>query len=160
MQLGVISDTHGEVLLTANAVELFQSFGVDEVIHCGDIGAQSVLDQFVKIPTHFVFGNCDTQRDLLRQAITRRGMECHESFGSMEREGKKIAFLHSDDQSRYEQSIASQKWDLICYGHSHEAMLSTHGRTRVLNPGALHNVAEPTVAVIALPEMDVLRLRV
>lgn len=36
MRIGVISDTHGKVGATLDAVSIFEDRAVDTVIHCGD----------------------------------------------------------------------------------------------------------------------------
>ena len=42
--LGIISDTHGNVARTRSAVAAFRKNGVQEVLHCGDIGTTAVID--------------------------------------------------------------------------------------------------------------------
>jgi putative phosphoesterase len=152
-KLGVLSDTHGLLAETQLAVQLFKEQGTEAVIHCGDIGGEDVVKVFQGIETHFVFGNCDGESGLLAAAAKKTGNKIHGWFGSIERAGKKIAFLHGHQTMRFEQEIESGRWDLICYGHTHSASLQMYGETLVLNPGAFKRVFRPSVAVIALPEM-------
>ena len=69
MRLGIVSDTHGQVLFARNAVRMLESLDVDLVIHCGDIGSPEVVALFSDWPTHFVFGNVDLETQRLRSAI-------------------------------------------------------------------------------------------
>lgn len=154
MLIGVASDTHGKLDSTLRAVKMFESLEVELVIHCGDIGSPAVVGLFQPWPTHFVFGNVDDQRPL-EDAIRRAGQTSHGRFGSLELEGRRIAFLHGDDSTRFRQTITSGAWDLVCYGHTHAADLVRQGTTLVLNPGALSRASQHTVAVVRLPTLDV-----
>jgi uncharacterized protein len=78
----------------------------------------------------------------------------HGRFGSLELEGRKIAFLHSDDERLFRETISSRAWDLVCYGHTHQAELRREGPTLVLNPGALYRAARHTFAVVELPQLE------
>ena len=44
--------------------------GVKALIHCGDLTTADVVDECSALPCYFVFGNCDYDRESLRQAIT------------------------------------------------------------------------------------------
>lgn len=155
MKLGVVSDTHGHVANTQAAIRLLEQQQVDAVLHCGDIGSPAIVPLFAPWPTHFVFGNVDHDAEGLRFAIRRAGQSCHDRFGEIELAGCRIALLHSDDADAFETAIASQRFDLVCYGHTHQAKLEQQGRTHVLNPGALYRASRHTVAIVALPELTV-----
>ncbi len=155
MLLGIVSDTHGHVDYTRAAVCLLESLEVDAVIHCGDIGATSIVGMFAAWPTHYVFGNVDDNHDALRCAIATAGHQCHDRFGSVELAGRRIAFLHGDDTRRLAETIASGEWDLVCYGHTHQASEEWRGKTLSLNPGAVFRADPHSIAVVRLPELSV-----
>jgi putative phosphoesterase len=159
-KLGVLSDTHGRLPETRSAVRIFQEQGVARIIHCGDIGGTAIIQAFQGIETHFVFGNNDYERDLLRRAAAESGHISHEWFGSMEWEGKNICFLHGHRQNQFTAELYSGLWDLMCYGHTHVPLLQMHGNTLLLNPGAFQRVAVPQIAVVTLPELTVTSLAV
>ena len=159
-KLGIISDTHGLVNETARAVQLFREHDVQVVIHCGDMGSGAVVRAFQGIETHFVLGNTDGESEILRCAAEETGNHFHGWFGSMERSGKRIAFLHGHQSGKFEQEIASGNWDLLCYGHTHVAALQMHGATMLLNPGAFKRVFRPTIAIVTLPDLTVERFDV
>ncbi len=154
MRLGVISDTHGQVLTTQQAVRMFGSLRIDELIHCGDFGPAEMVALFSSWPSHFVFGNMD-HAEALRVAIDLAGQTCHERFGQLHVEGRSIAFLHGDDEALLRQTINCGRWDLVCHGHTHRATEYSAGETMVVNPGAIHRTGCPTVAVIDLPALVV-----
>ena len=156
-KLAVISDTHGLLKETLSAVQLFRKHDVQTVIHCGDIGGRAVVQAFQQIETHFVLGNMDADEESLRNAIKETGNHLHDWFGSIERAGKRIAFLHGHQSEKFEQESESGNWDLLCYGHTHIASLQIRGSTLLLNPGAFKRVFRPTIALVTLPDLTVER---
>jgi putative phosphoesterase len=160
MRIGVVSDTHGHVLNTLAAVRLLESLEVEQVLHCGDIGTPAIPKLLTGWPTHFVFGNCDHETDELRDAIAEAGLTCHGRLGEIELAGRKIAMIHSDDARLFRETISSGRFDLVCYGHTHEAESHREGRTLVLNPGALYRANPHTLAVVDLQNMEAQILRV
>ena len=159
-KIGVISDTHGLLNETALAVRLFREQDVETVIHCGDIGGSAVVRAFQGLETHFVLGNMDSDCETLRLAAEETGNTLHGWFGSMERSGKQIAFLHGHRSSQFEQELENGNWDLICFGHTHVASLQMHGSTLLLNPGAFTRVFRPTIAIVRLADLTVERFDV
>lgn len=156
MRIGVVSDTHGHMEFSRQAVEALGRFTLDAVIHCGDIGGPGVIPLFDQWPTHFVFGNVDHYlENMLRKTIATAEQTCHGLFGALELAGKRVAFLHSDDQSRFRATIDCQEYDLVCYGHTHVAEEHAEGRTRVLNPGAVYRANPRSIAIVTLPELDI-----
>lgn len=160
MRIGVISDTHGEATLVRRAMGVFKEMGVERIIHCGDLCTPSQVKLFSEIPTDFVYGNCDAGvRMTIGMQIEEFGGTHHGDFGSLELEGKKIAFLHGQRQQVLDGVIDSGEWDLVCYGHTHKFHYGMVGNTVVLNPGALQRRSEaPGVACVDLPEMTVARI--
>jgi putative phosphoesterase len=154
-KLGVLSDTHGRLTETLTAVRIFREHGVEKIIHCGDIGGITIIQAFQGIETHFVFGNNDSDLDLLRVAATEYGQTVHDWFGSLEWEYKKICFMHGHRLNQFTTELDSGHWDLMCYGHTHVPQLQMHGNTLLLNPGAFRRVRVPQIAVVTLPELTV-----
>lgn len=152
--LGVLSDTHGDVEATTAALRQFRHWEVDQIVHCGDIDSPEIVFLMEAWPTHFVLGNMDDP-SLLEDAIRRAGQHFHGRLGHLELDGKRIAFLHGDDLRRLHRTILSGRWDLVCHGHTHQASLTSHGPTLVLNPGALYRTGLPAVAVVELPSLDI-----
>jgi putative phosphoesterase len=154
VRLGIISDTHGHVELTRAAVRMFESLGVEAVLHCGDIGSIAVVELFAHWPTHFVFGNCDEDTGTFAAAIARAGQTCHGLFGDLDFDGVKIALLHSHERRRFRDTIDGGKYRLVCYGHTHVAAIDRRGQTVVLNPGAIYRAYPHSIAVVELPAVE------
>lgn len=154
MRIGVVSDTHGHVPYTLEAVRMLESLDVELVIHCGDIGSTQIVELFAAWPTHFVFGNVDHDYQLLEEAIRQAGQTCYGRFGELELVGKKIAFLHGDDTALLRQTITLGERALVCHGHTHIARNERQGPTLVLNPGALYRATPHSIAVVELPSVE------
>ena len=161
MRIGVISDTHAHVHNTRSAVRMLESLDVEAVLHCGDICSTEIPPLLAAWPTHFVYGNCDHKQALsLQQAVHGIGETLHRPFGQVEVEGKKIAFVHGDDTAFLEELENSGEFDFLFYGHTHKAEEHRTGRTRVINPGALHRANPKTLILLDLPAGDVERIEV
>ncbi len=152
-RLGVISDTHGHLRNTREAIRLLSESGITQLIHCGDIGSPDLIPFFATWPTRFVFGNVDQRRNELRAAIERYRLTCDETLGQFELEGRRIAFLHGDDAKQFESLVASGACDLVCFGHTHRMTWQQSGSTQLLNPGAVYRARPHSVAVVTLPDL-------
>ncbi|TWT38007.1 phosphodiesterase [Posidoniimonas corsicana] len=154
MRIGVISDTHGHVDLTQDAVRMLESLEVEAVLHCGDVGGADVVRQFHQWPTHFVAGNCDYDLDSLGAAVDAEGQHWHGQFADLAFDGVRVALLHSHDRKRFKQTIQAGEHELVCYGHTHVAAIDETGPVMVLNPGAVYRASRPSVAVVELSPLS------
>jgi putative phosphoesterase len=150
MQLGIVSDTHSRYRTVASALTLLRQRGVEWILHCGDIDDPTTVRLFDGFTTHFVFGNCDSDRAELRQAMHETGAVLHDPFGSLELARRKIAWLHGDDVRLFRDVEHSGHFDYLFYGHSHHAEQHRTGPTLVVNPGALHRARVKTFVVLDL----------
>jgi putative phosphoesterase len=160
MLLGVVSDSHGRNVTVGLALEELRRRGVQTVLHCGDIDDESTIALFRDFTAHFVFGNCDYDRESLAAAIADIGATLHESWGQLELEGVKIAFLHGDDSRLKREVENSGYFDFLFYGHTHVPEEHKVGLTRVINPGALHRARPKTFLVLELPAGNVEQITV
>lgn len=154
MLLAVVSDTHGHLPFTLEAIREVERRDPGLVIHCGDVGSPAVVTSFAGRATRFVFGNVDDP-PMLRFAIREAGLTCDEAFGVVELEGRRVAFLHGDDGHRLRDAIRSGDYDLVCHGHTHKQRWEMVGSTRVLNPGAVFRASPRSIAFVTLPELTV-----
>jgi hypothetical protein len=148
MIIGVISDTHGRVDNILTALAHFRERNVELIIHCGDIDNEEGVAAFIGWPTHFVFGNCDWDRDAIRTAITRIGGTLHEPYGHLELDGKMIAWIHGDQARAFRDLEQADCFDYLFYGHTHAAEQHRTGRTLVVNPGALQRARVKTCVTL------------
>lgn len=153
MLVGIISDTHSHVLYTQDAVRVFRARGAEMVLHCGDIGSVSIIPCFGDLPAHFVLGNVDWNGDELSDAIAQAGHTFYGRLGRLEAAGKRILFLHGDDDKLLRECISQSDADLICYGHTHVAEQRLENGKLVVNPGAVFRSQPPSVALVDLASM-------
>ena len=105
MKIGVLSDTHGEMGAVRQAIRILHEQHVGLAIHCGDVGAE-VVPLLKGLPTHFVPGNMDDPEQL-REAITEPEHTLHQQLGTLEIEGRRLAFLHGHDVKLLRHTIHS-----------------------------------------------------
>jgi putative phosphoesterase len=153
MVIGLISDTHS---LVRPAV--FEALhGVDLILHAGDIGGRSVLDELGAIaPVQAVYGNTDIAGDPnLEMSIDLNvaGLTIHVSHG------------HELGSPTPERLLARYSADVIVYGHTHKPLIERSGTRLVVNPGAAgprrFNL-QPSVARLTIeggaPEVEIVWL--
>jgi putative phosphoesterase len=150
MRIGILSDTHGRQRTTEAALDVLRERNITTVLHCGDIDDTNTVGLFRGFTAHFVFGNCDWDREGLRRAAEEIGATLHEPFGHLELGGVKIAFLHGDDGRLLRDVEQSGAFDFLFYGHTHHAEEHRTGPTRVVNPGALHRARPKTFVILDL----------
>ena len=89
MLIGVVSDTHGHVDYTRQAVRMLESMDVQRVIHCGDIGSEAVLLELAGvfgdagIPVDAVLGNVDLWDEAILHFPDGAGIELHGAFADL-----------------------------------------------------------------------------
>ncbi len=150
MKIAIVSDTHSRSVTVAAALRLIAPHEVELILHCGDIEDAATVLQFPKY-THFVFGNCDSDRAGIRAAVDEIGATLHEPFGNLELAGASIAFLHGDDKRLLFDLEQSDTFDFLFHGHTHVVNEHRSGRTRIINPGALFRARPKTFAILELP---------
>jgi len=161
MLLGVVSDTHGHVGYTREAIRVLEELAPAAVLHCGDIGSAEIVPLFAPWPTHFVLGNVDEGVDEIDAAIAAAGQINHGLFGQLTLAGRRIAFLHGHDRERLRRETTKGKWDLLCYGHTH--LREWHHNEQqglVLNPGALYRATPHSFAIVDLATLEVTSIEV
>ena len=146
MLVGILSDTHGNAAMTAAAVDVLGGRGAEYFIHCGDVGSQRVLDALAGLPAAVVLGNVD---DLDIEGYAHHlGLRCAGRSDDLTLDDKRIAVLHGDDAALKRSLLAGQEHDYLLQGHTHVAQDVRIGRTRIINPGALHRAQRKTVALL------------
>jgi putative phosphoesterase len=157
MLLGLLSDTHDRHLAARAAVAALVAKGAAQLIHCGDVCDEAVLDELVveNVPAAFVFGNNDWDHAGLKRYADSIGVTCLESFGSLDLAGKRIAVLHGDDGRRLRSTLEGGAYDYVFTGHTHVPMRRDMGRSTWINPGALHRAAKHTCCLLNLATGEV-----
>ena len=146
--VGILSDTHDRVEAARAGVELLRQNGAEFYVHCGDVGSEQILDLLAGLPAAFVFGNCDWDRRGLERYAVHLNVSCLGHAGDLQLDGKSLHVEHGDNGQSVRRALDGQTFDYLLHGHTHVASDQRIGRTRVINPGALHRVREKTVAVL------------
>jgi hypothetical protein len=146
--IGIVSDTHDRAETMALAVRMLRERGAEFFIHCGDVGSPRVLDHLAGLAACFVFGNCDWDRAGLKRYAAHIDLACHDAFGDLTLDGKRIAVIHGDDSALKRRLLAEQQHDYLLQGHSHLREDTRIGRMRLINPGALHRANPKTAALL------------
>jgi uncharacterized protein len=119
--LGMISDTHG--ILRPEALSALQ--GSDAIIHAGDVGERTLLDQLKGIaPTYTVRGNVDTERwceSLARTEVVRL-------------QNISIYVLHNLRELDLNPKAAG--FQIVISGHTHKPESHWHDSVLYINPGS------------------------
>lgn len=156
MIIGILSDTHGNVSRTALACAKLRARGVDVVMHCGDIGSEAVLLELASAfdvagtPVHAVLGNVDCWNDAILHFPTTTVVQIHGTFGDLDLDGHRIALVHGHESHRLHHALHAGMYTYLFTGHTHQAEDRRQGGTRLINPGAVHRSATPSLAVLDL----------
>jgi putative phosphoesterase len=146
--VGILSDTHDRVEAARAGVELLRQNGAEFYVHCGDVGSEQILDLLAGLPSAFVFGNNDWDRRGLERYAKDLNISCLGDAGALQLGGKSFQVVHGDDHRILRRAIDEQQFDYVLHGHTHLTHDERVGRTRIINPGALHRAREKTVAVL------------
>jgi putative phosphoesterase len=144
--IGLISDTHFQERLFALPPNLSELWGaIDLILHAGDVGDLSVLDQLGQIaPVVAVHGNDEPEaakRDLPeQQLLSVRGLRLllwhsHYPDPVEEKANRKGAWGPKLDRIVARPREAGAV--LLVYGHTHVPAISRHAGVTLFNPGAL-----------------------
>jgi putative phosphoesterase len=146
--VGILSDTHGNADIAAVAVQLLLSHGAQYLVHCGDVGGESVLDTLAGHPSMFVFGNNDWDRRPLAEYAKQIGVACGDEEGKLSFDNKLAIVTHGDDSRIVSAVLQAQIVDYLFLGHTHRTLDTRKGKVRIINPGALYRASRKTVAVL------------
>ncbi len=156
MKVGIISDTHDNLVMIKRAVEEFKKRGVSLVLHAGDHISPFTPTIWRDLGKEVlaVFGNNDGDRENLEKRFSFIG-KIYPSPKELEVGGKRIYIMHEPDF--VEDALKSSKYDIIVYGHTHRKKVYRSGNTLVINPGEGCGwiTGEATAMVLDLEDMDV-----
>lgn len=148
MLIGILSDSHNHCEPVRRALALFDSLGVTQLIHCGDVGGTGVFDEFVGRDLAFVWGNTDYPEEGLLAYLDTVGIGVPDRVPvRLTLDGKTFAVFHGHERG-FDSAIASLDVDYILHGHSHIPHHDLRGKTHIVNPGALHRTRQKTVATL------------
>ncbi len=147
MKLGIVSDSHDHLDHLDRAVDLLLDRGIQAWIHLGDYVAPFTAAALNKLPKsrHLIFGNNDGEVKGLLSAFS--GEIVHGPV-PVDIDGRKFLLMH--EPYALDAAIASNLYDAVLYGHTHQVDVRKMGGTLVLNPGACGGwmASAPTVAIL------------
>jgi putative phosphoesterase len=149
MRIGLISDTHDKLARTEVAVRRLLDEGAEILIHCGDLTTAAAVERCGGVTAYFVLGNNDYDERGLRKAIEDSGGICLGLGGEIVVAEKRLAITHGHSGHMVRRMSISAP-DYLFYGHTHVAVDEIHGKTRWINPGALHRAQEYRAAILDL----------
>jgi putative phosphoesterase len=153
MLIGVMSDTHDDMVQTKKAVARFNREGIEQVLHAGDFISPFMIDilKELKAPLTGVFGNNDGDRSLLeRKSAMFPSFRITGPFARIDMGGLRVALLHGNDRALLETLMTCSSLDLLVYGHTHRPEIRKEGQMLIVNPGAVygHLTGRSTVALV------------
>ena len=159
LKIGVISDTHDHIENITKAVKLFNEQGVTYVFHAGDYIAPFVIPKALnglKCKLFGVYGNNDGEILGLKKKFTEIGATIEEGQLTVQIDNKKIALYHTLNAEIQSALTSSRKFDIIIFGHSHEASIEKVGDSLIINPGEAcgYLTGKATIGIIDLDKMD------
>ena len=157
MLVGIMSDSHGDAPAVKRAFALLDGLGAEAFFHCGDVGGQCVLDEFVGRRIWFVWGNSDWAAPGTNVFLKTAGLPIPQVPMLVTLAGKTIAMCHGHERAFVKLSHRPD-YDYVFSGHTHRPSDVRAGHCRLINPGALNGVDDPTVATLDL-ERDLLDFR-
>ncbi len=166
MLIGIMSDTHDNLPMVDKAVKRLLEEKVDLVLHAGDYVAPFVIPHLKPFKAKFigVFGNNDGDHEFLRRRCAEFDLEIRGIFAEVKADDARIALLHGGESggapgpSELLKSLLScECYDVIVYGHVHEAKAYRKGKTLIINPGEVcgYLTGKPSVALLDSKTMQV-----
>lgn len=152
MILGLLSDTHGHIARTEQALEILRNEQAEILFHCGDLGSEEVVSLLFEVqeqgtPVLAVPGNVDEWDPGLILYAKKLGLPLSRTVQTTQG-GKTIAVHHGHDPREMDKLTSMVGLNLLFTGHTHVAKDQTIGTVRVINPGAVYRAQVPSVAVL------------
>lgn len=137
--IGLTSDTHIPTKckeLPPQVLSVFSS--VDLILHAGDVVLPETLQQLEKLaPVIAVAGNHDRKKNRFPQPLPNQEIVYLEGYSIGLVHGDSISGSHPYIWERAYRAFVRNPVDIIIFGHTHNPMVITDGRTLLINPGSL-----------------------
>jgi hypothetical protein len=161
-----MSDTHDNLSKVDQAVKKLQEAKVELVLHAGDYTSPFVIPHFKPFEGKFVgvFGNNDGDHEFLKRRFNEFGLDMRGIFAEVKADGLRIALLHGGESGSppgpselLKSLLDSECYDVLVYGHSHDAKAYKKGKMLIINPGEVcgYLTQKPSVAVFNTKTMSV-----
>jgi putative phosphoesterase len=157
LKIGIISDTHDNIYSVRDAVSIFNSKEVSEVLHAGDIISPFVIKEFKELycPITFIFGNNEGDLTHLKEIISKYQFKLSGRFYQNTISDRRIVMIHGHIPI-IESLIRSGMYDVIVSGHTHRKLLDKKGEALHINPGEAcgYLTGVKSIAILDLKKMS------
>jgi putative phosphoesterase len=132
--IGIMADSHDNLLAIKKAVRLFNEEKCSLVIHAGDFVAPFAARemQSLNCPVKAVFGNCDGEKQGLEKAFQSLG-EIREAPLAFKNSDLNFLIVHLNFS--LERYLSSDEYDVLVFAHTHKSEIRKEKRTLLINPG-------------------------
>ena len=156
MKIGIMADTHDNLVNTKKAINIFNQEKIDYLFHAGDFVSPFTAREIrnIRCPFAGVFGNNDGDKLFLTNQFKGIGPIYPEPY-KISIEDKKFIMFHKDDI--ISDLAKSQAYDIIIYGHTHKVDLYKEEKTTVINPGECGGwlTGKSTIAILDSNDLNV-----
>lgn len=132
--IGVMADSHDNLHSIKQAVRIFKETECNLVIHAGDLVAPFAARELENLncPVKAVFGNCDGEKQGLEKVFRSLGeiKEAPLTFNH-----KNLNFLVTHVPSALDSYLASEKYNVIIFAHTHKPEIRREKKSLLINPG-------------------------
>jgi uncharacterized protein len=158
MKIAIISDSHDNVPNIEKFLDWANKNKIEMIIHCGDIAAPGVVKKLLaekfKGGMHLVHGNVSDRESLESICGNLDNVTLHGDIGELEIDGIKVGFCHRPDEA--DELVATGKYNIVFYGHTHKPWIDTVDNVSVVNPGTLGGLFQKaTFAVYTTEDKDI-----
>jgi len=154
--VGLISDTHVPARARCIPKMVFKIFeNVDFIVHAGDLVQLSVIDELEQLaPVLAVYGNMDGPE--VSGALPK--------LNALKIYGWKIGVMHDPNtlfgRGKMREIAKQNNFDVLVYGHTHNANIKWEGKILYINPGSPTNpmasfINKPSVALLKVTKEDI-----
>lgn len=137
MQIAIISDSHDNVINLEKIINWLNKNKISTLIHVGDLCAPSILKETLgpkyQGKIYMILGNVGDGLILEKLAESFPNVTYYGKKGEIEIDNKKIVFVHTPEEA--EAIVNRDKYDLIIYGHTHQAEIKDLNGNLLMNPG-------------------------
>ncbi len=142
MRIGIISDTHDDIMNVKQAIKIFNQYSVEYVIHAGDYVFPGIVLEFKNLNKNInfigIFGNNDGEKFGLVKSFISIGGNLMGDFGELRIEDEIFGIYHGTNEDIKKICLLSNYYDVLICGHTHIKDNRKINKTQILNPGSAH----------------------
>jgi len=136
MKIAILSDSHDNLANLEKAIDYLNKQDIKRMIFCGDFCSPiPVKTQFARFKGNIdaVFGNTEDRMTITKLSLTDiKNLNIHGELVELEIDNLKITATHYPE---YAEALAkTDKFDLVCHGHTHTAREEMFKNTKLINP--------------------------